>query len=129
MNPRRFVRLFKPQFAPLVQAGTKRQTIRPTPKRMPQSGDIIDCRAWTGAPYRTPQRRLIEAPILAAVPVTLTWSQVKLPTGPMPDVDAELLARDDGFIGLHAMLSWFDHEHGLPFTGVLIKWAPKEVNP
>ena len=41
------VRMFKPQFAPLVKAGTKRQTIRPVPKRLPQPGDLESWREWT----------------------------------------------------------------------------------
>ena len=41
------VRMFKPQFAPLVKAGTKRQTIRPVPKRLPQPGYLESWREWT----------------------------------------------------------------------------------
>jgi len=38
------VRLFKPQFAPKVASGEKRQTVRPTPKRIPYLGDRISLR-------------------------------------------------------------------------------------
>src|SRR5262245_11304591 len=34
-----FVRMFKPQFAPMVESGQKCQTVRPTPKRIPHPGD------------------------------------------------------------------------------------------
>lgn len=43
-----FVRMFKPQFAPMVENGTKLQTVRPRPKRMPKEGDAISLRCWTG---------------------------------------------------------------------------------
>ena len=43
------VKLFKPQFSPLVESGLKLQTVRPTPKRMPKPGDRISLREWTGA--------------------------------------------------------------------------------
>lgn len=48
-----YVRMFKPQFAPLVESGKKLQTVRPTPKRMPKPGDKISLREWTGLPYRS----------------------------------------------------------------------------
>lgn len=34
------VKMFKPEFAELVRNGKKLQTIRPTPKRMPEVGDV-----------------------------------------------------------------------------------------
>lgn len=124
MKPRRFVRMFKPQFAHLVEAGKKCQTVRPKPKRIPERGDIIDCRAWSGLPYRSPQRRLLEAFISDVIPITISWSQVRFPTGCLSAIDAEKFAYDDGFVTLQAMLAWFEHEHGLPFVGIVIKWGP-----
>lgn len=130
MKPRRFVKMFKPQFAPLVKAGTKRQTIRPTPKRMPQSGDVIDCREWTGAPYRSPQRRLIEAPIVSVLLVRITSEAVITESYEVvswmnkPRGMRDEFARADGFDSFEQMVQWFKKEHGLPFTGILIKWAP-----
>ena len=59
-KPRRFVKMFKPRFAELIRSGAKRQTIRPTPKVLPEAGDIIDCRQWSGLPYRSKQIRLGE---------------------------------------------------------------------
>jgi hypothetical protein len=57
--------MFKPQFAPLVESGAKLQTVRPIPNRMPKAGDRISLRMWTGKPYRSKQRVLREAAIVA----------------------------------------------------------------
>lgn len=125
---RRFVRIFKPRFAPLVKAGTKRQTIRPTPKRMLQAGDIIDCREWTGVPYRSPQQRLGEFPIRSVGTVIITDHLIQLE---LPDVQfgmfsdggwKDQFARLDGFESWVDMRDWFQREHGLPFRGILIIW-------
>jgi hypothetical protein len=126
-RPRRFVRMFKPRFAPLVRDGTKRQTIRPIPKRMPRPGDIIDCREWEGKPYRSKQHRLLVDLIRSVHAlwfngVTIVLDEVD-PTKPlMSHSEMQLFARADGFKDLREMAAWFDAEHGLPFKGVLIKW-------
>lgn len=125
---RRFVRMFKPQFAPLVKAGIKRQTIRPTPKRMPQNGDIIDCREWTGVPYRSPQRRIGEYTIREVGAVLISHQLIQLN---FPDVQfgmfsdggwKDQFARLDGFNLWADMRDWFQREHGLPFKGIVIMW-------
>lgn len=54
---------FKARFTELVASGAKRQTIRPTPKRMPKPGDWISLRCWTGRPYWSKQRVLRDAVI------------------------------------------------------------------
>ena len=45
MQTSSFVRMFKPQFAGLVERGENLQTVRPIPKRMPKPGDKISLRA------------------------------------------------------------------------------------
>jgi hypothetical protein len=50
------VLMFQPRFAPLVEAGTKTQTIRPVRRRPIVVGDELSLRAWTGLPYRSPQQ-------------------------------------------------------------------------
>jgi len=54
---------------------------------------------WSELPYRSPQ--------------------VELGRGIITDAEA------DGFTGLKEFVDWFDQTHGLPFTGVLIKWRIK----
>jgi hypothetical protein len=122
--PRSFVRLFKPRFAALVEAGTKTQTVRPTPKRMPKPGDIISLRTWTGKPYRSKQRTLRESVITRVALMRIDakryiWTQVN----PLKwQTEDSTFARLDGFADEAEMCDWFAHEHGLPFAGVLICW-------
>ena len=125
-----FVRMFKPQFAPLVESWEKLQTVRPTPKRMPQAGDRISLRAWTGKPYRSKQRILRESKILKVDPVIITHDKIYV--GGQP-VDRDAFAWADGFRAtLHGglwwspwlcMYDWFVETHGLPFEGIVIHWS------
>ncbi len=121
--PRRFVRLFKPQFAAAVRAGTKRQTVRPTPARLPQEGDAISLRAWSGKPYRSPQIRLGEGIIDAVATITLDAHGIEIGPELLRPADAAQFAREDGFSDEQQLLEWFDATHGLPFTGILICWT------
>lgn len=118
-----FVRLFKPQFAAAVAAGTKRQTVRPMPHRMPEAGDGISLRTWTGLPYRSRQRILGETTIERVREVKMhATGQIELAGRYLPTPEMEAFARADGFADLEALLAWFHAEHGLPFTGILIEW-------
>jgi hypothetical protein len=122
---RTFVRMFKPQFAGLVERGEKLQTVRLTPKRMPMPGDRISLRAWTGAPYRSKQRVLREATITKVD----TFSIDTFPTMRINDIRLKYrsacdeFARADGFEDYPALLEWFRNQHGLPFEGIVIYWA------
>lgn len=127
-KPRRFVKMFKPRFAELVRSGSKRQTIRPTPKRMPKAGDIVDCRQWSGLPYRSKQIRLGEFPVSEVGTVFLTERAFELHLngrifiGSKDTNMARDFAQADGFDWFGDMLEWFIENHGLPFGGILIKW-------
>ena len=114
------VRMFQPQFAPLVEAGTKRQTVRPTPMRMPKPGDKISLRMWTGKPYRSKQRVLREAIITEVAMVDITATGIVV-NGYAEPCDAFAVA--DGFRDFFELRDWFKATHGLPFEGVVIKWC------
>ena len=117
------VRMFKPQFAPLVESGEKRQTVRPIPKRIPIEGQPISLRAWTGLPYRSKQRVLREATIKEVRTVLIETDCVTLydrEAGYAPERGAFAVA--DGFSCWEEMRQWFEREHSLPFLGVLIRW-------
>lgn len=116
-----FVRMFKPQFAELVERGEKTQTVRPPPKRLPEPGDRISLRAWIGKPYRSKQRVLREATITKTLPITI--SALGCTLCGLALHDEESFARADGFANRLEMLQWFKDTHGLPFTGVLICWT------
>lgn len=115
-----FVRMFKPQFAALVESNQKRQTIRPVPKRMPKAGDIQSNRVWTGRPYNSKQRILNEVVIKGVESVVVSGSGVNLNGALLehPDKFAQL----DGFKDWAAMRDWFEREHGFPFIGIVIYW-------
>lgn len=121
------VKMFKPQFAPLVRLGQKHQTVRPIPKRMPKVGDPISCREWIGKPYRSKQRILCESVIVWVAQVTIDLAPtmgcfIWVNSVMLGLVDASRFANADGFESLKAMGEWFTKEHGLPFSGILIKW-------
>jgi hypothetical protein len=123
--------MFKPRFARLVEAGTKRQTIRPLPKRMPKVGDPESWREWTGAPYRSPTREVARVELTGVSLINLGFGpggfnsgafEVKVQISKYYMLPKTLLefAVADGFENISAMFQWFEAQHGLPFTGILI---------
>lgn len=130
------VLMFKPQFAPLVKAGTKRQTIRPKRKHPIKPDDELSLREWTGKPYRSKQQILRDGVICKNV------KDVQIVPRSTPDgmfvscfVAGERMesllggsgswdrfAEADGFKNAAEMLDWFRSTHGLPFNGDLIQW-------
>lgn len=150
MKPRRFIRLFQPRFVPSVERGLKTCTVRKRPKRMPRPGDLIECRYWSGKPYRSKQVWCAEGRITRVVECRIKAGGVAL--GPAPKVlidargfevgtitpmetefpDKDAFARADGFGSFAEMWEWFCEHHGLraghlaspppEFTGVLIQW-------
>ena len=117
-----FVRMFKPRFAALVEAGTKTQTVRPTPARMPKAGDKLSLRTWTGKPYRSKQRVLREATVLYVARIKLDVFDMWFDGALASEAEQEAFAVADGFSCANEMLDWFENEHGLPFEGVVIVW-------
>lgn len=127
-----FVRLFKPRFAALVEAGEKWQTVRPTPKRMPRAGDTISLRCWTGAPYRSKQRVLREAVIHEVRDILISDEGVCMydqrdGAGWAPGEHG--FAKADGFASWPEMLEWFRETHGLPFEGIVLFWHNTAAQP
>lgn len=114
-----FVRLFMPRFAPLVEAGTKLQTVRPFPKRMPKPGDKISLRCWTDRPYRSKQRVLMESTITEVSIVDITENGIAVNSYAEP---CDEFARADGFRDFYELCDWFRETHGLPFHGIVIRW-------
>lgn len=119
-KPSSFVRMFKPQFAPLVESGAKKQTVRPIPERMPKAGDKISLRVWTGEPYRSPQRVLLDSVIIAVDRCEITETGVIVNSYAEP---CDEFARRDGFKDFFEMAEWFRETHALPFEGILIRWS------
>ena len=114
---------YRKEFAPLVESGEKRLTIRAMRKRPFKSGDRLY--HYTG--LRTKAcRKLLESTCLFAdridiIPHGTVFINNWLCDGPMKN-----LAVADGFRRAghewEDMLAFFERTHGLPFTGQLIRW-------
>jgi hypothetical protein len=118
--------LFKSQFADLVRSGSKRQTIRPVRRNPVKSGEVVALRRWEGAAYRTKRIDLCTATIESVTPILIDDAGLKIGHERITDLvalHAEAIA--DGFADWQEMVAWFEAVHGLPFYGVLIKWAPR----
>jgi len=122
-KPRRWVKMFRNRYEQQIIAGTKRQTIRPIPKDdryRPKRGDTIDCRLWTGKPYRSKQRSIASGTIINVVEIAIHDRGVMLENRIPLDLDS--FARADGFKDWEDMRSTFAEMHGLPFQGLMIQW-------
>lgn len=124
------VRMFKPRFAVLVAAGTKRQTIRPMPKRMPKVGDHESWRRWSGLPYRSKQIELARVEIVSVerirIEETSDTYDISLLDRPLkgallPKEHWDEIAVADGFANQYGLAIWFKETHGLPFGGIIIR--------
>ena len=100
---------FQTQFAPDVEAGRKRQTIRSDGKRRhAQPGEMVQL--YTGVCTASDGCEIREDAVLV---------------GDIAPRDLDGFARADGFRDFDHMKQWFRDTHGLPFTGRLIAWEPQ----
>lgn len=113
------VTMFQPKFAPLVESGVKKQTVRPWPKRMPKTGQAFSGREWTGKPYRSAQRELVKGVITGVYRCDITENSIAIDSYAE---NADAFAKADGFADFEEMKSWFRKTHGLPFEGIVIYW-------
>lgn len=126
---------FMARFAPLVESGEKRQTIRQTDKGA-KPGDT----AYLYTGQRTKQcRKLGEGLILSVLPIEIGKHACGEPYATVTDgmklmhivhEDFYGLAIADGFANGEEMVAWFEARYGLPFLGYLHEWElldkPKE---
>jgi hypothetical protein len=106
----------------MVENGTKLQTVRPTPKRMPRPGDRLILRCWVGAPYRSKQRLLRSAVVRAVAEIEIDSCAIKIDGKRLGSVGEHSFALADGFSNAVEMTDWFRDTHGLPFRGVVLYW-------
>lgn len=123
---------FKPQFAPLVESGAKRQTIRAPRRdgRDPKAGDVL----YLYAGQQTKEcRKLAQAMCISSNTIGITENSFSIAYKEIgsdcpkivKETDIYLLdefARADGFADWAEMRDWFASVHGLPFVGYLIRW-------
>ena len=115
---------YKKQFAPLVESGEKRQTIRAMRKRQIKSGD----RLYHYYGLRTKAcRKLLESDCASVDPIRIDdKGEVYVAGRVLTDSEKALLAHADGFRRFRGlweeMFEFFKTVHGLPFEGQLIRW-------
>ena len=116
--------MFQPRFAPLVASFAKRQTIRPPRVRPPAINEMLSLRAWTGRPYHSKQRILLDPVRCTRVwPITISSFGLSMDAATLSCLSTlNQFARADGFADWQDMIAWFNSEHGLPFHGILIQW-------
>ena len=120
--------LFQERFAPLVAAGTKRQTIRKTARC--KVGDWVSLRRWSGKAYRSKQEVLRTDVCTAVVQVRIDRDSVYFDAAKYSERQRarserhlDRIAVLDGFKDWAEMRDWFESVHGLPFSGWLIEWS------
>lgn len=121
---------FKQQFAPAVESGQKRQTIRQTTKGARRGSTAY---LYTG--QRTSScRKLGEGTITDVLPIEIgrhacgePYASITENDGKQAHIvhrDLDVLARADGFQTGAEMVEWFAAQYGLPFDGFLHLWTP-----
>jgi len=138
---------FQARFAPLIESGAKRRTIRAwrKDKRDPKKGDPLYL--YTGLRTKSAQSLRIADGVnvervwarrvknglgmlvpgyvcKCATPVQITNGGVYafLANAWASIFHLDTFARLDGFADWHEMRDWFDHAHGPSFDGVMIEW-------
>jgi hypothetical protein len=122
------VLMYEPRFADMVLTGAKRQTVRPIgkrfAKRLPQVGDVLSHRRWTGTAYRSPQIEIVD-PVQATAVKSVVFDfcgPLELDRQKLYGMDMVEFARRDGFATWDEFLKYISTAYGLPFSGVVIRW-------
>lgn len=120
--------MFRPQWIEPILQGTKVQTIRP-PRKIPiVVGEALSLRIWTGLPYTSKQKTLLDTHCTSVYAVTIDDGGVVGENdgpyfgGRLETEATEHFARRDGFASFEAMQQFFREMHGLPFKGTAISW-------
>ncbi len=125
---------YQKRFAPLVEAGTKTQTVRGPRKRHARPGEVLQ--NYTG--MRTKSCRLLRLGVCTDVkPVRLSLDpcirlgEVRIGRGLsatyLGGSELDEFANDDGFEDWFDLATWWDinHRGKTVFEGFLIKWEPE----
>lgn len=116
---------FQKQFADDVRSGKKRQTIR-APRKYPiKAGETLYL--YTGLRTKNTEK-LVEVECKSVDEIYISRAGLATIKNDgevvsLPYVEfQEDFAKADGFDSWKDMRKWFSDTHGLPFTGILIKW-------
>lgn len=123
---------FKKEFAPLVESGQKRQTIRAIGKRRhARPGDRLQL--YTGQRTKVCRKLILPDPVCISVHAVYMFKIIERRRDKHAYqlyLDGELIswhevpeiANADGFENSTEFFNFFEDVHGMPFRGVLIKW-------
>jgi hypothetical protein len=119
---------FHATFAPLVESGSKRQTIRAQRKRPIEIGENLHL--FTGLRQKGARRLLPPQTCMLAVNISMRWYQrsgydcfeCKLNGKKLTVSEIQDLATKDGFPSLDAFKAWFLPKGTTSFIGQLIQW-------
>ncbi len=112
---------FQARFAPAIESGRKRQTIRPRRKRPTVAGDTL----YLYSGMRTKQcRKLREAVCLSVQPVEIAPTFIRVGAKVLGVSAMWEFARADGFGTLGDFYDFFRRHYGVPHERELelIKW-------
>lgn len=114
---------FKKRFAPAVESGKKRQTIRARRKdgRDPKAGDIL----FLYSGLRTKQcHQLGVEKCKAVLPIRIDFTSIEIKGRELDVVERRLFSVADGFGSFDELVDWFVNEAGrdLPWRGIVVYW-------
>ncbi len=113
---------FQKEFSSDVETGKKRQTIRAHRKdgRHAKPGDKLQL--YTGMRTKSCRKLVDPDPTCTSTEeITIAQDGISYSDGGV-SMTPEVVAKRDGFATFEAMAEFFRKTHGLPFTGVLIRW-------
>jgi len=122
---------YHPQFAPLVESGQKRMTIRAQRKRPIVTGETLH--HYSGCRTKHARRLMEPVPCKRALDIVICWKQQpgskyrslevrKQFKGKLNRSEIEQLALDDGHASVEAFQAWFLKDGITEFSGQLIEW-------
>ena len=111
---------FKKEFAPLVEQGIKKQTIRKKRKYPTRKGDTLYL--YTGMMHTNCRRLLPPTPCTDVRAIRITDLRVELDGIPIHHERVNEIAKADGFDNVVAFKDFFKTTYGLPFSGELVMW-------
>ena len=113
---------FQGRFAPYIESGRKRQTIRPKRKRPTRPGDTL----YLFIGMRTKQCRKLGEAVCQDVTNIIIEPDMVITLGGriLGLIEANELARADGFVSLGEFYVFFEERYGVPHEVELelIKW-------
>jgi len=121
---KRRVTMFMAPFAEKVAQRVKKQTVRPMPKIMPATGDLMDARKWSGKAYRSKTVKLIESEITRVDKIIILPTGIAINWKHLSFEECQDFAQKDGFDGFAQMIIWFGRCYPKLsfFDGIVIHW-------